>query len=141
MNGDGTTDGRSSTSELLERVGDRSERMLARFTEGLSAATVFGAPERVDDRLVITAAVIERGGGWGFGAGGGGDEDDAGGEGGGGGGGGGGGRADARPVAVIEVGPVGVTVRPILDFTKVGLATLAGALAVWRAGRVGRRRG
>ncbi len=136
MNGNGIGESRTSTDELLARVGDRSERLLARFTEGLSAATVFGRTEQVGDRLVITAAAIERGGGWGFGAGGGGDEEDAG-EGG---GGGGGGRAEARPVAAIEIGPAGVTVRPIIDFTKVGLAVLTGALMVWRAGRVRRRR-
>lgn len=41
-----------------------------------------------------------------------------------GGGGGGGGGAMARPVAAIVVGPDGVQVRPVLDFTKLALTAL-----------------
>jgi hypothetical protein len=39
---------------------------------------------------------------------------------------------------VIEVGPEGVRVRPILDFTRIGLTALAAALTVLRARRVRR---
>jgi hypothetical protein len=35
-------------------------------------------------------------------------------------------------VAVIEVGPAGVRVRPILDFTRIGLTAVAAALTVLR---------
>jgi uncharacterized spore protein YtfJ len=41
-----------------------------------------------------------------------------------GGGGGGGGGAMARPVAAIVVGPDGVYVRPVLDFTKLAITAL-----------------
>lgn len=121
------------SSGLLETVGERSQALLERFVDGLTARQVFGEPERVGDRLVITAATIQRSGGYGFGAGGGDDDDGA--AGGDGGGGGGGGHGEARPVAVIEVGPDGVRVQPVLDFTKIGMTVLAGVFAVWRAGR------
>ncbi|MFP4416386.1 MAG: spore germination protein GerW family protein [Fibrobacterota bacterium] len=42
----------------------------------------------------------------------------------GGGGGGGGGISMARPVASIAIGPHGVSVNPIIDFTKIGLALI-----------------
>lgn len=48
-----------------------------------------------------------------------------------GGGGGGGGTATGRPVAVIEIGPSGVRVEPIVDPTKIAVAmfTTLGAMA------------
>ena len=49
---------------------------------------------------------------------------------GGGGGGGGGGAGRSRVVAVLVVGPDGVELRPVVDFTKLGLAGLAAALGV-----------
>jgi uncharacterized spore protein YtfJ len=52
-----------------------------------------------------------------------------------GGGGGGGGGSNARPVAVIVIGPDGVSVRPIFDYTKVGLALVTAMGAMWLAGR------
>lgn len=126
----------AGAGEIVERVGDRAERMLARFTEGLSADVVFGNAERVGDRVVITAAAVERGGGWGFGAGRGGDDEQGEGDGG---GGGGGGRAEARPVAAIDIGPNGVDIRPIVDVTKVGIALIASLVTIWRLTRRGRR--
>lgn len=125
-------DNTQSVVGFVQRAGERSEALLARFVEGLTARQVFGEPERVGERVVITAAAIQRSGGYGFG-GGGDDEVTAGMDGGA--GGGGGGHGEARPVAVIEVGPDGVKVRAVLDFTKIGLTVLAGAFAVWRAGR------
>ena len=95
---------------------------------GLSASAVFDV-EEVNGRHFITAAAIERGGGFGFGAGAGVDaEEDTGG----GGGGGGGGSAQARPVAIIEVTEGAVRVRPVLDYTKVGLTLLLSAITAWR---------
>jgi hypothetical protein len=38
-------------------------------------------------------------------------------------------------VAVIEAGPDGVRIRPVIDFTRVGLTVIAAALAIWRAAR------
>jgi uncharacterized spore protein YtfJ len=43
-------------------------------------------------------------------------------------GGGGGGGSGGRPVAIIDIGPDGVSIKPIMDITKVALA-LAGAMA------------
>jgi uncharacterized spore protein YtfJ len=93
---------------------------------GVSADRVYREPVRVGDRVIIPAATIAYGGGFGFG----GDDTAAGG-----GGGGGGGWNDGRPVAVIECGPEGVRVRPVIDFTRVGLVLVAAALTVWKATR------
>lgn len=119
-----------------EPVGAYVERILKEITGDLSAATVFSRPEAVGDRLIITAAVVQRAGGFGIGGGRGTDPERGGvGQGS---GGGGGAHTEGRPVAVIEVGPEGVRVRPILDFTRIGLTALAAALTVLRARRVGR---
>lgn len=88
----------------------------------VSASQVFSEPVRSGDRVVIPAAAIERAGGFGHGG------DQAGN-----GGGGGGGRGLGRPVAVIEVGPEGVRIRPVVDLTKIGLTAIAAGLTVWRA--------
>jgi uncharacterized spore protein YtfJ len=93
----------------------------------VSADRVYREPVRVGERVVIPAATIAYGGGFGFGAGG--DAIERGG------GGGGGGWNDGRPVAVIEASPDGVRIRPVIDFTRVGLTVVAAALAVWRAAR------
>jgi len=81
-----------------------------------SAARVYADPVQIGDRVVITAAAFERAGGFGHGA-----DTDGGGTG--------------RPVAVIEAGPDGVRVRPVIDFTRIGLTLAAAALTVWRATR------
>jgi uncharacterized spore protein YtfJ len=107
-----------------------SDRIRTTITGGLdhlmtvSADRVFAEPVHVGDRVVIPAASIEFSGGFGFG----GDRLDNG-------GGGAGGHKAGRPVAVIEAGPDGVRVRPVVDFTRVGLTVLAAALSVWRATR------
>ncbi len=113
---------------LAADIGGRVERNLAKIHDGTSAGAVFGPAEYVGDKAVICAAAVQRAGGFGFGAG-----DDA--DGGGGGGGGGGGHSDARPVAVITVDSSGVSVRPVVDFTKIGITLIAGLFAIWRAGR------
>jgi hypothetical protein len=112
---------------LVDRVGVQTRDGLKRIFGGLSADKVF-ATEQVGDRVVITAAAIERAGGFGFGAGSDGDDPTSGG----GGGGGGGGSAQARPVAIIEVTSEGVSVRPVLDFTKIGVTALVSFVAAWR---------
>jgi uncharacterized spore protein YtfJ len=94
---------------------------LDRFTN-VSADRVFSEPVRVGDRVVITAASIELSGGFGFG----GDNESNG-------GGGGGAHGRGRPVAIIEAGPSGVRVKPVIDFTRVGLTVLGAALTIWRA--------
>jgi uncharacterized spore protein YtfJ len=106
------------------------ERIRATLNGGLdrlmrvSADLVFAQPVRVGDRVVIPAASVEFSGGFGFG----GDNASNG-------GGGGGGHQAGRPVAIIEAGPSGVRVKPVIDFTRVGLTVLAAALTVWRAAR------
>jgi uncharacterized spore protein YtfJ len=92
--------------------------------------TVFSQPEVVGDDLVIAAAAWERAGGFGFGVGTGNDEKGGRGEGG---GGGGGGYSQGRPVAVIRVGPSGLEVKPVIDFTRIGVTLLLGAVGVWGA--------
>jgi uncharacterized spore protein YtfJ len=91
---------------------------------GVSAHRVFADPVRIGDRVVIPAASIEFSGGFGFG----GDSQSNG-------GGGGGGHGAGRPVAIIEAGPQGVRVKPVVDFTRVGLTVVAAALTIWRASR------
>ena len=95
----------------------------------VSAGLVYGPPVTVGDRVIVSAATVERAGGYGFGRG---EDTTAGGLGA---GGGGGGYAAGRPVAVIEVGPEGVRVKPVLDFTKIGLTLIAAALTIWKATR------
>jgi uncharacterized spore protein YtfJ len=90
----------------------------------LSADRVYREPVRVGETVVIPAAAIMFGGGFGFGS----DNIHNG-------GGGGGGWNDGRPVAVIEAGPAGVRVRPVVDVTRIGLTLVAAALTVWRATR------
>ncbi len=104
---------------LREQVGAGLERVIS-----VSADRVFREPVRVGETVVIPAAAIMYGGGFGFGT----DQSRNG-------GGGGGGWNDGRPVAVIEAGPAGVRVRPVVDVTKIGLAVLAAAITVWRATR------
>ena len=113
------TAGTEQGEEIHERVAAGLDKLL-----NVSADRVFREPVRVGDTVVIPAAAIMFGGGFGFG----GDHEDNG-------GGGGGGWNDGRPVAVIEAGPAGVRVRPIVDVTRIGLTLVAAALTVWRATR------
>ncbi len=76
------------------------------------------------DRTFITAVAVERAGGFGFGSGeGSGTEGDSG-------RGGGGGRAEGRPVAVVEIGPDGVVVRPVVDFTRIWVTVVLALLSL-----------
>jgi uncharacterized spore protein YtfJ len=113
------TAGVEQGEEIHERVAAGLDTLL-----NVSADRVFREPVRVGDTVVIPAAAIMFGGGFGFG----GDHENNG-------GGGGGGWNDGRPVAVIEAGPAGVRVRPIVDLTRVGVTVVAAALTVWRATR------
>lgn len=115
----------------VDAVGTRVQASLETLLGEVSAASVFSAPVTVGNDLVITAAAWERGGGFGFGAGGG-DSPEGSGSGGGGGGGAG---LQGRPVAVIRIGKDGIEVRPVIDYTKVGVTVLLSALGVWRAFR------
>ncbi len=121
--------GGGGPDDPIDAIGARVESGLARLMEGVGVGGVFGAPEQAGDRTVITAATVVRSGGFGFG---GGvdleeDEQEIGG------GGGGGGHSLARPVAVIVVGPEGVEVKPVIDFTHIGVTLLATAVTMIRA--------
>lgn len=116
--------------ELLHDVSDDIRRGLEGLVGPASPSAVFSDPHQVGETLVLTAAAWERGGGFGFGAGKGHDPDGGRGSGGGGGGGAG---SQGRPVAVIRVGPGGVEVHPIIDFTKIGVTILLSAVGVWSA--------
>jgi len=97
---------------------------------------VFGEPVTAGEYMVITASEVSVAAGVGYGVGGGASsepgedtatsEDEPQGEGGEssgfGGGGGGGGVSMGRPVAVINIGPQGVQVEPVVDATKIALA-------------------
>jgi uncharacterized spore protein YtfJ len=107
-----------------------ADRLSSAMNSGLdrlmnvSADKVFAEPVRVGERVVIPAATIEFGGGFGFGR----DQVQNG-------GGGAGGYRAGRPVAIIEAGPDGVRVKPVLDLTRIGLTLLAAGLTVWRVTR------
>jgi len=113
--------------QVFDRAGEsqaQSLEALGRLFDVASAETVFGEPVQQGDYTLITASEFTVGLGFGFGVGGGegmDEDEETGGEGFGGGGGGGGGSM-GRPVAVIAVGPHGVTVEPVIDATKIALA-------------------
>lgn len=101
----------------------RLNELVGRLFEVAKVTAVFGEPVSSGDYTVITASELMVGMGAGFG-GGGGEE--------GSGGGGGGGSTMTRPVAVIAIGPNGVTVEPIVDPTKIAITlfTALGAMGV-----------
>ena len=126
---------------------DQGAGLIRRLLEVAQPSAVFGEPVNEGGRTIITASEVSAGMGFGFGIGGGrGTESDeeevaepeaeegAGAEGGtgAGGGGGSGGGAMARPVAVVSMGPEGVSVQPVVDVTKLGIALLTtlGAMSV-----------
>lgn len=123
------------TENTVEDVADRAavravDALNAVFGEA-SPGTVFSTPERVGDDLVVTAVAWERAGGFGFGGGGevtNGETEGAGA----GAGAGGGGTSQGRPVAVIRIGPTGVEVKPVIDFTKIGVTLLLSLVGLWR---------
>jgi len=105
---------------------------LAQFTSKMADVArvdaVFGQPVERGDTTIIPCCVISVGGGMGFGSGPSGGNEQRQmvvGQGGGAGGG-----ATGRPIAVIVMSPDGVRVEPILDMTKVVLATFTTATFV-----------
>ena len=111
---------------LIEGVGEKVTDSLDRVAGRVTADDVFGPVVDAGEWKVLTAAAVERSGGFGFGGGGGNE---------GGVGGGGGGTASGRPVAVIEVSPAGVKVTPVLDFTRLGIAVVAALISMWQVRR------
>lgn len=109
-------------------------RLTERLFEVIQPETVFSKPRRTGEYTLITASEVGIGLGSGYGVGSytpslpeeSAEENvEIEVEGGAGGGGGGGGMATGRPVAVISVGPEGVTVQPVIDRTKLGIALLS----------------
>ena len=140
---------------LSDRVSEQAPKMLERILAAAQPGAVFGEPVEAGGYTVITASEVTSGGGFGMGGGRGpAPRPDAKGspatetpspvgklpiDGSGLGGGGG---SLGRPVAIIVIGPSGVTVRPVVDITKVVLTALtasAAMLGVRRAMRRARR--
>jgi len=103
---------------------------LDRLFQPVGPEDVFSAPIERDGMIIVTAAAVERVGGFGFGGGDGAEVDSTSG---GGGGGGGGGAVNARPVAVIKIAEDGVTVVPIFDMTRIAIAAFGVFLALRKA--------
>ena len=118
-----TTQNQERAAEVVEKLFDVTQ-----------PSSVYGEPITAGDLTLITASEVSVGMGFGSGIGGGegrggprrqeGEaQSETEGEGVGlGGGGGGGGAANARPVAVLSVGPKGVMVEPVVDPTKIAIA-------------------
>lgn len=99
---------------------DNVVQTLNRLTDTARADAVFGHPEEHNGNIVIPCSEVMSGLGIGFGSG---PTSEDGKETRGGGAGGGGG-SSARPVAAIVISQDGVRVQPIVDVTKIALASL-----------------
>lgn len=103
---------------------EQARDLLRRLITIARPEAIYSEPLEAGDHRIITASEVSTGLGVGYGGGQGpieeGGEDTGTGI-----GGGGGGYSKARPVAVIDVGPEGVKIEPIIDSTKIGLAFLA----------------
>jgi uncharacterized spore protein YtfJ len=154
------TDSRDTSPDeatsLADKAGEQAPKMLEKIFAAAQPGVVFGPPVESGGYTLITASEVTSGGGFGVGIGRGpgprGAKQSppeeaappAGRQSIGGGGFGGGGGSMGRPVAIIAIGPSGVTVRPVVDVTKVALAALTASVAMLRlrrAMRSGRARG
>jgi uncharacterized spore protein YtfJ len=137
---------------LMDRAGEQAPKMLEKIFAAAQPGAVFGQPVDAGSYTLITAAEVTSGGGFGVGMGRGpapkrdakgSPPAEAGSPAGrrsiGGSGFGGGGGSMGRPVAIIAVGPSGVTVRPVVDVTKVALAVLTASAAMFGLQRAMRR--
>ncbi len=123
---------------------DKAYEFMEKLYTVANPKAVFSEPVEVGEYKVITASEIQLMKGFGYGSGGGGatmptgEEDTENGDGeqsiGYGGGGGGGGTVAARPVAVIEIGPHGVRVEPIVDPTKIAIAFFTTIVSIFVMG-------
>jgi len=137
---------------LIDRAGEQVPKILEKLFAAAQPGAVFGQPVDAGGYTLITAAEVTSGGGFGVGMGRGpapkpdakqsppaeaappGGRRSIGGSGFGGGGG-----SMGRPVAIIAIGPSGVTVRPVVDLTKVALAALTASAAMLGLQRAMRR--
>jgi uncharacterized spore protein YtfJ len=127
---------------ISESISSQKEanQLIEKLIAAGQADAVFSPPVESGEYMVITAAESRIGMGFGFGWGGGSEASEEGDESSGqpgygaGGGGGGGGASMARPVAIIEIGPNGARVEPIIDPTKIALAALSMLITVFAMG-------
>jgi hypothetical protein len=121
----------------LQRVGSlvggaaRAEDMVKAMAAAGSGAGAVGPVTTVGERSVVPLVETVFSGG--YGGGGGGDPDNAGA------GGGGGGFGRSRTVAVVDVTPDAVTIRPVVDKTAIALAGITAGVTLARV-LLGRRR-
>ena len=122
---------------------DKGNELLERLADVGNPSSVFGQPVESGEYTVITASEARVGLGFGYGGGGGTGSSDGSdaepGSSGFGGGGAGGGAAVARPVAIIEIGPNGARVEPVIDPTKIALAFFTTLLSIFAMGARMRR--
>jgi uncharacterized spore protein YtfJ len=137
---------------LIDRAGEQASKMVEKIFAAAQPGAMFGQPVDAGSYTLITASEVTSGGGFGVGMGRGpAPKPDAkqspsaeaaptvGKQSIGGSGFGGGGGSMGRPVAIIAIGPNGVTVRPVVDVTKVVLAALTASAAMLGLGRAMRR--
>jgi len=115
------------------------DQVMRRLLDVARVDTVFGQPVERGNTIIIPCSEMSvglgLGGGGGFNA----TSEQSNQPGGGGSGGGGGGGANARPVAVIVMSQEGVRIEPIIDLTKIALASLTtGAFVLFWLSRLGR---
>jgi uncharacterized spore protein YtfJ len=128
---------------LIDRAGEQASKMVEKIFAAAQPGAVFGQPVDAGSYTLITVAEVTSGGGFGVGLGRGpAPKSDAkhsppaeaappaGKQSIGGSGFGGGGGSMGRPVAIIAIGPNGVTVRPVVDVTKVAMAALTASTAM-----------
>ncbi|MFL5627880.1 MAG: GerW family sporulation protein [Ktedonobacteraceae bacterium] len=114
------------------------DQVMRRLLDVARADAVFGQPVERRDTTIIPCSEMSvglgLGGGGGFNA-----ASEQSNQPGGGGSGGGGGGANGRPVAVIVMSQEGVRIEPIMDLTKIALASLTtGAFVLFWLARLGR---
>lgn len=114
----------------VDRTATRVVEALTGILGDSASSNLVSAAEKIGDAAFVSLFAWERAGGFGIGGGEGGEP---GGSTGFGAGGGGGGASQGRPVAVVRVSPDGVEVKPVIDFTKVGITALLSAIGLWRA--------
>ncbi len=120
-------------SSVMPKVA-QSDEMVRTFTAAATGQGVVGAATTAGDRTAVPLIETMFAGGYGGGGGSEGEKGDIGA------GGGGGGFARSRTVAILELAPDGVRVRPVIDQTAVILAGLGAAVGVLGVLRRGRRR-
>ncbi len=102
---------------------DQARELLERLINIARPEAVYSEPLQIGEHKVMTASEVMVGLGMGYGGGQGPVEEGE--EMGIGVGGGGGGHSKARPVAIIDIGPEGVKIEPVIDPTKIVMAFFA----------------